>query len=724
MSTQATGTTVRVPRARIVAALGAALFFAVFAVSYVAAESDALRATVTTALTTIAATFALVASVWAFSKSKLRQRNVWASLLIANSAFLVGWIYRTIYVSQNADYPGQGSLEDIVFAAGYLCLIPAVLFMSQPRQGVRLSHLRQVLDLASIVVAMLAGLTLLLLIPLRLVGADTSLAAGVSFSIYMAISTGLVVYLLAFKHTRWTSSEALIMAGLIAAALGMLLVFSAFDAYQPANLWTAWPNSLVTAAFLFFGLAGVHAATREAIFSQFKSSAVVLPTWTQNISAIIALVVAPWLIVAASQAGQSFTRTFITTLAVILAITIASRNIVMNLENRQLAERAIYDPLTGLYNRKHLHERAHDILDELRTGDTDTCLCTIVVDDLDGRVRRYGFPNGDRLMKTLARRIESVAGLDTAYRIGGDRFSLLLQETNAVEAYDICNSVMAAVEPEEPDDPITLSIGIASARMTTTDAEVLISYAAGAAYWASSNGGDRVVLFDPEVVKATDSRSHVANIEEQSQTRLLEALAAAVDARDPYTRHHSANVAQLVEAFAQQLELPAERVLLLRDAALMHDLGKIGIPDSVLLKPGKLTDDEFTAIRSHSELGARILSSGSSSEIISWVRSHHERWDGQGYPDGISSTAIPYEARILTICDSYDAMTSDRPYRQGLSVSQATEEIKRCAGTQFDPSLVEPFLEALFQMWPETGGRAFRVTSPTDTSGRATVKGQ
>jgi putative nucleotidyltransferase with HDIG domain len=273
-----------------------------------------------------------------------------------------------------------------------------------------------------------------------------------------------------------------------------------------------------------------------------------------------------------------------------------------------------------------------------------------------------------------------------------------------VEAYETCSAAARAAGSKDERNPVTFSIGIASARLTTWDPETLIGNARGAAYWASSSGGDRIVLFDPEVVKATDSKTHIASLEEQSHTRLLEALAAAVDARDPYTRYHSANVAKLVRAFAEHLGMEADHVEMVRNAALMHDLGKIGIADSILLKPGKLSPDEYSVIRTHSELGARILSSGSNSEIITWVRSHHERWDGQGYPDGLAAESIPYQARMLTLCDAYDAMTSDRPYRTGLSVTEAVEELRRCAGTQFDPDLVEPFLESLIGTWPEAGG--------------------
>jgi diguanylate cyclase (GGDEF)-like protein/putative nucleotidyltransferase with HDIG domain len=711
-----------VPRARIGVALGAALFMIVYAVAYLATEDETTRANITTILTAITACGSLAGALWALRRSVPSNRGVWISMTVSTVSFSTAYAYRSVYVIENGVYPSSGSIEDIAFVIGFLALIPAVMLMSQPRQGVRLTHLRQALDLTSIALALLAGLALILLVPLRLVGADTGLGASVAFGIYAALSATLVVYLLAFKHTRWTSAEALILAGLASGALAVLAIIIALDLYQPTTMYSAIPNSLLTAGFLFFGAAGVHAATRRRVFSSFTTPTILMPAWTGHASTAVALVGVPWLIIAAGQAEELFSRVLLTTIAVILAVSVAGRNIVVSAENRQLAERAVHDPLTGLLNEKEYHTRVSEEMAKTDQEGTDTCVCELLIDRQDERIRRRGFAKSDAVIKAIARRIESVAGLESAFRIGSDRFALLLADTNAVEAYEICSRTAQAARDVD-EDAVTFSVGVASARLTSSDPGTLISFASGAAYWASTTGGDRIVLFDPEVVKATDSKSHIASIEEQSHNRLLEALAAAVDARDPYTRHHSLGVARLVEGFAEHLQLHPERIEMLRNAALMHDLGKIGIADSVLMKPGQLTEAEYEIIRTHSELGARILSSGSSSEMVSWVRAHHERWDGRGYPDGLSGEGIPYEARLLTICDAYDAMTSDRPYRQGLTLTEAVEELKACAGTQFDPNLVEPFLEGLFKMWPETGDLGHRSGRGTRGKGRETVKG-
>ena len=173
----------------------------------------------------------------------------------------------------------------------------------------------------------------------------------------------------------------------------------------------------------------------------------------------------------------------------------------------------------------------------------------------------------------------------------------------------------------------------------------------------------------------------------------VRSLAAAVDARDPYTQSHSANVAQLVVGFTRHLSMDEEAAELLRSAAQLHDVGKIGVPDAILRKPSSLTQVEFETIRQHPELGCRILDATEQGEILPWIRAHHERWDGEGYPDGLEGTTIPYEARIMALCDSFDAMTSNRPYRRGRALDDAIDELRRCAGAQFDPDLTERFID-------------------------------
>jgi HD-GYP domain-containing protein (c-di-GMP phosphodiesterase class II) len=184
-------------------------------------------------------------------------------------------------------------------------------------------------------------------------------------------------------------------------------------------------------------------------------------------------------------------------------------------------------------------------------------------------------------------------------------------------------------------------------------------------------------------------------LEEESLLRTVRTLAAAVDARDACTHSHSRNVATFSVALARHIGLPEERVRRIEMAALLHDVGKIGIRDSVLTKKDDLDRFEFEMVREHPVLGEKILRSTAAQDILPWVLHHHERWDGNGYPAGLAGNSIPFEARIIALCDAYDAMRSDRPYREGISEAGALLELATTAGGQFDPELTRAFMEVV-----------------------------
>jgi HD-GYP domain-containing protein (c-di-GMP phosphodiesterase class II) len=172
-------------------------------------------------------------------------------------------------------------------------------------------------------------------------------------------------------------------------------------------------------------------------------------------------------------------------------------------------------------------------------------------------------------------------------------------------------------------------------------------------------------------------------------------LTEALDLRDPSTGRHSRTVGEYAREIALRLELAPERVERIHAAGVLHDLGKLGIADAILYKPGALTDTEWEEIKRHPEIGARILLHAGLTDIAQWVRAHHERVDGHGYPDRLSAEEIPLEARILAVADAYEAMVADRPYRAGMAPDAARAELERCSDGQFDSAVVQAFLEAL-----------------------------
>lgn len=195
------------------------------------------------------------------------------------------------------------------------------------------------------------------------------------------------------------------------------------------------------------------------------------------------------------------------------------------------------------------------------------------------------------------------------------------------------------------------------------------------------------------------SRIQLATQLETHYTQTIEALVSALEARDPATEAHTGRIRDIATAVAVAMQVPSVVLRSVRLGAMLHDVGKIGISDAILGKPGPLTPDEWAIMRTHPEIGERMLRGvGFLEPILPVVRHHHERWDGCGYPDGLAGAEIPIAARIVSACDAFDAMTSDRPYRVAMAVDDACREINDCGGAQFDPRIVDALIEVVAQM--------------------------
>ena len=199
-----------------------------------------------------------------------------------------------------------------------------------------------------------------------------------------------------------------------------------------------------------------------------------------------------------------------------------------------------------------------------------------------------------------------------------------------------------------------------------------------------------------EIKRMNDELSDTYEKLEKAYLDSIETLRYTVEAKDPYTRGHCDRVAEYTVLIGEKLRLSEEDLRTLRIGGLFHDIGKIGIPDSILLKESKLSDDEYSQIKNHPTIGAHILQNATIfQDILPIVKHHHERYDGNGYPSRLKGEEIPYFARIAAVADTFDAMTSKRTYRNAIPIEEVKEEIKRCEGTQFDPSIAETFLEIL-----------------------------
>jgi len=282
-----------------------------------------------------------------------------------------------------------------------------------------------------------------------------------------------------------------------------------------------------------------------------------------------------------------------------------------------------------------------------------------------------------------------------AARIGGEEFALLLPETDERGAFIVAERLRRATHRSFVDSGpgVAFSFGVATAPAHAADGVGLLRAADSAAAAAKDLGGDRTVIYSDEVARMLAEMGGQAG--EELQLATVIALAEALDIRDTGTGQHSHTVGRYAEMMARELGLAEERVERVRLAGLLHDIGKIGISDGVLSKPGPLDADEWQEMRTHPEIGARLLSRAEFEDLRAWILAHHERPDGLGYPHKLSGDQIPLEARILAVADAYEAMTADRCYRPALGESAARAELEAGAGTQFDAPVVAAFLRVL-----------------------------
>jgi len=244
--------------------------------------------------------------------------------------------------------------------------------------------------------------------------------------------------------------------------------------------------------------------------------------------------------------------------------------------------------------------------------------------------------------------------------------------------------------------PLTASFGLAAYPLDGLTARELLDTADAAMYTAKHTGRNRVCLPD-EVDVALLKKSKSKQLLQYTEQNVLQTISTMATFHDEETQLHANRMIHLAEATMRALNRSEDEIILLRLAAQLHDVGKIGIPEAILHKPGPLTEDEWNVMRLHPQIGQQILTQarGQFGLVSHIVVAHHERWDGQGYPYRLVQQEIPLGARVLSVIDSYDAMTSSRPYREALSTAEAREELLRCAGTQFDPQVVDAFLQVL-----------------------------
>ncbi|MGC2374584.1 MAG: diguanylate cyclase [Solirubrobacteraceae bacterium] len=364
----------------------------------------------------------------------------------------------------------------------------------------------------------------------------------------------------------------------------------------------------------------------------------------------------------------------------------------------RLYDAARTDPLTRLSNRRGFRELLDLELERARRGGAEL---GVLVGDLD-RFKdvndHSGHHVGDVALQRVARLLcEGKRQIDAAARVGGEEFALVLPDTERDGAFALAERLRRALRDEFAGDPtpLTVSFGLSVYPEHGETAASLLHAADEALYAAKEGGRNRTVRHNPALRDELHPASGARDIEGERFVVAVLDLAEAVDLRFSGSARHSETVGRYAETMARELGLPERRVSRVRLAGILHDIGKAGVPNSILHKPGPLTREEYETIKGHPALGAQIVEHDSLSDVREWIACHHERPDGLGYPHGLFGGAIALEARIVAVADAYEAMTSDRSYRDSIGYEAALAELRHGAGTQFDALVVEAFIRVL-----------------------------
>jgi two-component system, cell cycle response regulator len=596
----------------------------------------------------------------------LNAERGWALIGLGALCWAAGDIYWQLNLSQLSSPPVPSWAD-----AGYLSYCPlsciGILALIRHRASGAPKALVAEAMAAALAVAAVSAAVVLRPVLSHASGGTLAMATNLAYPVVDLLLLGLVVGATALGRWRLQSTWVLLGLSVIAfwIADSLYLITVATNSYQN----TAWFNpfwymSPVLAAWAAWVPRGARAVSsrREGLRGIVLSLSF----------ACVALGTLVW---------SSFSP--IGAVAVVLAtlsvLVIMVRLLLTWRENAALLrasqEEALTDALTGLGNRRCL---ALELERRMAVGEGRPPYL-LALFDLDGFKHyndTFGHPTGDALLQRLGRNlVAQLAGRGTAYRMGGDEFCALIDVIASPDA--TLRAVAAALSEHGEGFAIGCSYGSILLPTEAQDAETALRLADQRMY--AHKRGDR------------------SSASRQSADVLLRALAE----RNPDLGSHLRDVARLAARVAERSGLPPEEVENVRQAAELHDVGKVAVPDAILFKPGPLNDEDWSFIRRHTLIGERIIGAAPAlRRVAAIVRATHENHDGTGYPDGIAGEQIPLGSRIIYVCDAFHAMTTDRPYREAMDEEAALDELRRCAGTQFDPQVVDQFCLALAESRP------------------------
>ena len=587
------------------------------------------------------------------------ERAAWALIAFALAAWSAADIYYTLVLSK-LEAPPYPSVSDAGWLVFYpACWIAVVLLM---RRRIREFHPSLWLDgiVAALgVAAVTAALVLPPILAMSIEGEATAVMVNLAYPVGDVLLLVLLVGALALTGWRPDRTLALVGVGLLLSGAADIIYLSAIAAgHSDGPAWAAWlwPASALATAI------GAWQPVERATAIRLEGRRLLVLPFGAMAAALVLLLIDHF--ARASDVAVVLAFATLAVAGVRLWLTLGEHMTMLGTSRGE----ANTDELTGLGNRRRL---VNDLAAGVR-GVTPESPLLLMLFDLNGFKAyndTYGHPAGDALLARLGTALaDAVEGQGSAYRMGGDEFCVL-----ATGGHDeIAEASRAALSEHGDGFHITAALGTAVLDRPESDPANALRVADRRMY-AEKNG-------------------RRASAGGQSTAVLLRVISE----RHPDLGEHVDGVALLAEQTAAELGMSAEQRTAVRQAATLHDVGKAAVPDAILEKPGPLDEEEWAFMRRHTIIGERIMQAAPAlAAAAPLVRSSHESFDGTGYPDTLAGEQIPLGARIIAVCDAYDAMVSDRPYRRALSHEDALTELRRCAGTQFDPRVVRAFIATL-----------------------------